>query len=411
MGFAAAFDYAGPHEVFGEYATLASLANAGRRPLDLGGIAGLDRDGYDSLMPVQWPRPRGSDRGRARLFGDGRFATPDGKARFVATRPRGPSAPVTAEFPLVLNTGRARDHWHTMTRTGKSARLSGHMAESFVEIAAADAARRGILPATLVRVVSARGSARLRARITETQRPGSVFVPMHWTDHYASAARIDVLVAPAVDPVSGQPGLKHTPVEVKPAGAVWYGFAATRQRPPRIDCAYWAIAATRGGIRMELAGLEPLGDPAAFAAALLGGGTAGHPELVSYRDAGTSQYRFALFSDAGLEGALYLAPEPVAVGRTWLAGLLEDAALDAHDGLRVLAGRPGADRPDEGAVVCACNEVGFNRIVAAIGGGAASVDAVGAITRAGTSCGSCRSEIKRMLDHADAVRHRHAQAR
>jgi assimilatory nitrate reductase catalytic subunit len=289
--------------------------------------------------------------------------------------------------------------------------LSGHLAESFVEIATADAEKRGILPATLVRVTSARGAVLLRARITETQRPGSVFVPMHWTDRYASAARVDALVAPAVDPVSGQPGLKHTPVEIAPAGAVWYGFAATRRRPTRIDCAYWAVAKAKGGIRMELAGLEPLGDPAAFAADLLGGKAANHPELVAYRDAGTGQYRFALFSEAGLEGALYLARGPVAVGRTWLAGLLEDATLDARNGLRVLAGRPGADRPDEGTIVCACNDVGVNRIAVAMAAGAASVDAVGAVTGAGTSCGSCRSELKRMLDRAEILRPDRAQAR
>jgi len=315
---------------------------------------------------------------------------------------RGAAEATSIRFPLVLNTGRVRDHWHTMTRTAKSARLSAHIAESFVEIAPADAEARGIRPATVVRVTSARGEALLRARIAETQRPGSVFVPMHWTDRNASLARIDALVGPAVDPVSGQPGLKHTPVEIAPAGAAWYGFAVTRHPPSRIDCAYWALAKTNGGVRVELAGLEPLADAAAFAAGLLGAATAGGTEFLSYRDAGTSQYRFALMSDAGLEGALYLAPDPVAVSRTWLAGLLGAPAGDAQSGLRVLAGRPGGDRPDEGAIVCTCNQVGANRIAAAIASGAATIDAVGAMTGAATTCGSCRSDIKRMLDHAAA---------
>jgi assimilatory nitrate reductase catalytic subunit len=410
MGFGAAFDFAGPAEIFREHATLTNLANAGRRPLDLGGLADLDQAAYARLAPVQWPRPRGRGREMRRVFGDGRFATPDGKARFVATPVGEPAEPVSVRFPLVLNTGRVRDHWHTMTRTAKSARLSSHIAEPFVEIAPVDAEMRGILPASLVRVTSARGKALLRARITETLRPGSVFVPMHWTDQSASPARVDALIGPAVDPVSGQPGLKHTPVEIAPAGAAWYGFAVTRRPPLRIGCAYWAIARARGGVRIELAGLEPLGDAAGFANELLGAATGGRSEFLSYSDAATGQHRFALMSDAGLEGALYLAPHPVPVSRTWLAGLLDAPTGAGHQGLRVLAGRPGGDRPDEGAIVCTCNQVGANRIAAAIAAGAETIDAVGRATGAATTCGSCRSDIKRMLDHADADRDRRTQA-
>jgi assimilatory nitrate reductase catalytic subunit len=409
MGFGAEFDYAGPAEIFREYATLTSIANAGRRPLDLGGIADLDRAGYDRLAPVQWPRPRDDSVDARRVFSDGVFATPDGRARFVVTRLRRPAEPVAASLPLVLNTGRVRDHWHTLTRTGKSPRLSSHIAEPFVEIAPGDAEKRGILPATLVRVASARGTVLLRARITETQRPGSVFVPMHWTDQYASAARIDALVGPATDPVSGQPGLKHTPVEIAPAGAAWYGFAVLKRSPQRIASDYWVLAKARGGIRLELAGLSALADPAMFARDLFGANEARRPELLSYHDAATNQHRFALLSDAGFEGALYLAPEPVAVARTWLAAMLTEAPADAQAGLRLLAGRPGADRPDDGALVCSCHDVGANRIAAAIAAGADTIDAVGFATRAGTNCGSCRSEIKRMLDHGRAAEARLAR--
>jgi assimilatory nitrate reductase catalytic subunit len=111
-----------------------------------------------------------------------------------------------------------------------------------------------------------------------------------------------------------------------------------------------------------------------------------------------------------LEGALYLAPHPVPVSRTWLAGLLDAPTGAGHQGLRVLAGRPGGDRLDEGAIVCTCNQVGANRIAAAIAAGAETIDAVGRATGAATTCGSCRSDIKRMLDYADADRDRRTQA-
>ena len=208
---------------------------------------------------------------------------------------------------------------------------------------------------------------------------------------------------PRVDPVSGQPGLKHTRVEIAPAGAVWYGFAVLKRSPRQIACDYWVLAKARGGFRLELAGLSALADPTMFARDLLGVTEAGPLELLSYHDAATSQHRFAFLSDAGLEGALYLAPEPVALARAWLAAMLSEVPADAHAGLRLLAGRPGADRPDEGALVCSCHEVGVNRISAAIAAGADTTDAVGFATRAGTNCGSCRSEIKRMLDRGRAA--------
>ena len=135
MGFAAAFDFAGPAEIFREHATLASLANAGRRPLDLGGLADLDAPTTTISLRCSGPAARRGSR-RRRIFADGRFATPDGRARFVATpASRRRSRASRAGSPLVLNTGRVRDHWHTMTRTGRSARLSSHFAEPFVEIA------------------------------------------------------------------------------------------------------------------------------------------------------------------------------------------------------------------------------------------------------------------------------------
>src|SRR5690606_8023569 len=130
-----------------------------------------------------------------------------------------------------LSTGRVRDHWHTMTRTGKAARRSAHMAEPFVSIHPEDAGERSIRRATLVRLENHHGTAIVRALVTDRQPRGSVFVPMHWTDRYASAARIDALVRGQTDPVSGQPALKMSEVDVSPAGMRMYGFAVSEARP------------------------------------------------------------------------------------------------------------------------------------------------------------------------------------
>ena len=397
MGFAESFAYRSAADIFREHAALTALANSGRRPLDLGGLACLDDAGYDALEPIQWPVPSGSARtGTARLFADGRFATANGRARFVPT-PRPPAEIPMPERPLVLNTGRVRDHWHTMTRTGKSPRLSRHFAEPFVEVAPEDARARGIRPATLVRVRSQRGSMLVRALVTDRQRLGAVFAPMHWTGPFASIASVDLLVGPATDPVSGQPGLKHTSVQIEAAEAAWYGFAVTRSRLGNVPCDYWARARTRSGFRLELVGLTPLADPAAFAATLL---RTDQNRLLSYRDTASARHRFAALGSERVEGLLFLSPEPVAVARDWIADEFDLGALGETSTARLLAGRPGADRPDDGAIVCACNAVGVRRIAAAITAGALTIEAVGGATAAGTSCGSCRAEIGRAIAHA-----------
>lgn len=397
MGFGDAFAFDGPAAIFREHAALTALASGGTRPLDLAGIGDIGTAGYDAMAPEQWPVRRGTRRGTERLFADGVFATPDGRARFVATPP-GPPCPPQGRFPLVLNTGRIRDHWHTMTRTGGSARLSAHIGEPFADIAPSDAEAAGIGPATLVRVTSFSGEALLRAHVTDAQRPGSIFVPMHWTDQFASRARVDALVAAAVDPVSGQPGLKQGRVAIAPARMAWYGFAVAIRQPALIGADYWALAKAARGVRIELAGLEPPADPTGFAERLLGGQDTG--ELVAFCDRPKGQHRFALFSPSGLAGALFVARQPVAASRSWLAGLLGDSTVTAR---QVLAGRPGPDQLEEGATVCSCHEVGAIRIAGAIAAGAATVEAIGAATRAGTNCGSCRSDLKRMLAAAPAA--------
>ncbi|MFC3231024.1 bacterioferritin-associated ferredoxin, partial [Marinibaculum pumilum] len=157
------------------------------------------------------------------------------------------------------------------------------------------------------------------------------------------------------------------------------------------------LARCRRGWRLELAGDGPAGDPAAIAAAVLGG--IGDGEQV-YADAASGSYRLARFAGDRLVAALYLAPGPVAVSRAWLADLLGREMPSPQDRMALLAGRPGGDRPDPGATVCACFAVGANTILQAVGRGCATVDAIGASLGAGSNCGSCRAEIGELIRHA-----------
>jgi assimilatory nitrate reductase catalytic subunit len=232
------FDYSGAHDIFDEHARLSAFENDGRRDFDLSALAGLSAAEYEALAPVQWPLTGDQPGGRARLFGDGAFFTAGARARFVAVTPRPPGMATSPDYPLVLNTGRVRDQWHTMTRTGKSPRLAGHVVEPYAELHPLDAQTLGIADGELVQLASQWGSAVLRARVTDTQRRGSVFAPMHWNDQFASAARVDSLVNPFRDPHSGQPGFKHTPVRATPCRPAWYGFVLSRHRVDTAAASY-----------------------------------------------------------------------------------------------------------------------------------------------------------------------------
>lgn len=402
MGFPDAFAWATPAEIFAEHAALSGAGNSGTRDFDISAFSNIDEAAYDALSPFQWPRPAGAPGAAdARFFANGGFFTADRKARAVAIQ-----LPATtladAAFPLTLNTGRIRDHWHTLTRTGKSPRLSAHLAEPFCEIHPGDAARLGIGDASIVRLKSPHGDVFVRALITLRQRQGSVFVPMHWTDRFSAKARIDTLVPPVTDPHSGQPASKNTPVIVEPFAAVQYGFAVMALRPAACEADYWALARADGGWRMELAFASTVEDTGALARRLFG--APDHAQSIFYADGPRGHYRAAIFDGGRLLGALFLSPQPVAVSRLAAAAGLRASHGDPRSRFRVIAGRPGADRPDPGAIVCACLSVGVNQIAAAIRSGEAlTVDSIGKLLGAGTNCGSCRVEIRGIIDENRVV--------
>jgi assimilatory nitrate reductase catalytic subunit len=387
MGFGEAFPYKSPNEIFAEHVALSAFENDGARDFDLSGLVGAD---YDALAPAQWPvRPAGTPR----MFGEGRFYTADRRARFAPIVPPPPLVPPPGM--LVLNTGRVRDHWHTMTRTGKAARLSAHLAEPFAELHPTDAASRGIRHASLVRLENRHGSALVRALVTERQQRGSVFVPMHWTGQFSAAGRVDALVTAQTDPRSGQPALKMAAVVAEPALARLYGFAVSAAQPVLEGSDYWATARTVGGWRTELAFLREHDDWTAWAQATFKVGADLH--ILSVRDRATGRQSLAAFDGNRLVFALFLSPDPVLVSRQWAARLLTET-VEPSGRAEILAGRPGAHRSDPGPIVCACFGVGANQIAEAARGGCYTVDAIGAALRAGTNCGSCRPEIRAIVE-------------
>ena len=386
MGWADAFGWESAAEVFDEYAALSGVAGALGGDFDISNRAGKI-DAYDGMTPFLWPDCPTKHGGR--FFASGNFYSGNANAQMLPIVPRLPQDTCTPDHPFRLNTGRVRDHWHTMTRTGLSPRLSQHIAEPFLELHPDDAARLGLDAAGLAEVTSQQGRAILRVLVTDRGQKGACFAPMHWTGETAPTGRIDALIASVVDPVSGQPESKASPVAIAPFAAKWYGFAvsATDFRP---DCDYWARAAISGGMRAELAGVQAPDDWEAEARLLFGLPDA---QVLRVLDRARGTVRLAYSNGNRVLAAIFIAPEPVQVARQYLAGLLGSVPE-----MTILAGRPGLDRPDPGTTICACFDVGVNAIADAIvTKGLITIDALGQALRAGTNCGSCRPELRALI--------------
>lgn len=400
MGFADAFSYRAPAEIFREHAALSAFENGGARQFDLGGLADLSGEAYDSLESVQWPVHAGPRESAGRLFSNGRFSTPDGRARFVAVRQEKSAVPANDRYPVVLNTGRLRDQWHTMTRTGLVPRLMAHAPVPTVDVAPQDAASLGLLDGDLARVRSAQGSAVVPVRITEDQRPGTTFLSMHWSSGFAAECAAGPLVNSDTDPWSGQPGLKQTPVSIVPVRKRWAGFLLSRRSLRPTGLVYWSKCAVAGGWLYELAGPEPTSDGILLARRLLDART--RAGAIEYHDARRGFFRAAFIDPADrLADCLFVGPSDFRQEREWLLALLaENRPLSNEDRRALLSGRAPTAMPSQGRVVCSCFQVGRDCIVETIRRERiAEVGALGRRLQCGTNCGSCLPELREIIAH------------
>jgi assimilatory nitrate reductase catalytic subunit len=401
MGWEAAFAWTSAAAVFREHAALSAHANYGRRVFDIGALANLDDEAYDALQPVRWPLPIGAAGEGGRLFGQGGFPTRDGRARAVAVAWSG--RPDMAGFGLLLNTGRVRDQWHTMTRTGLAPNLMTHTTEPLLTMHPADAADAGIENAALVRIRTDEGAVLLRAEVNHTQRRGEIYAPMHWTDQFVSSGPVARAVTARCDPVSGQPEMKATPAAVEPVQACFHGTLVRRLggQPDDLapeDCHWFRVPLAEGHL-YRLTGLRPMAEGEAlsqFAATLLAAPDAA--EWIEVSDPGCGVLRVAALLDGAVEAALFLARDPSSLpAEAAVIPILGAPVPDSARG-RLLAGKLYDKAAAEGPRVCACFGVTRDAIRhAVVTHRLRSSAEIGVVLGAGTNCGSCIPELEEIL--------------
>lgn len=392
LGFKTAFNYQSPADIFREHAALSGFENKGERLFNISELATISNTDYENLEPIQWPIIGG--KGTVRLFTNHRYMTVSGKAKFVAITPRLPANLPDTEYPLILNTGRLRDQWHTMTRTGKTARLMEHAPEPFVVVHPQNAKTLNLLAGCLVTILSRWGKAILRLHCSDEQPQGTIFMPMHWNDQFASNALVGCLVNPAVDPISGQPELKHTPVRLQVYTPIWHGFVLSRITLKINQHDYWTMARGQQFFRYELASETEPTDWHEWAKTLFN--TDG--EWLEFSDKAAGRYRVALIKNKTLQTVLFVAKSFDLPTRTWLGQLFSKNILNKTDCLSLLAGKATVGTEDVGETVCACFGIGVNTLQKVIvQQGLISVEAIGAILKAGTNCGSCIPELRKLL--------------
>ena len=389
MGYLDAFDYQSPREVFIEHAKLSSFENDGSRDFDISGLSQLSETQYDQLTPIQWPVNQANPNGTERMFTDGKFFTANKKARFVTNTAQLSAVLDTANTPhkLILNTGRLRDQWHTMTRTGLAPTLSSHDDVPFVQINPADAAHAQLKENMFAELYNDFGCYIARVEITDSVTPKQLFSPIHWTDQFASNGIVSSVVSPAVDPVSGQPESKASNVSIRQFDCKSWAKLVTLKPIENNDWRYWAQTKTKQGY-VTLVGYDSDIEWRAF----LNASTSHRGQALSF-----TQYvnpikqteAFVARDEEVIHALVFTCDKAQGLPSfIWL-----DEAFVNENIKELVQGEVGAH--DE--LICSCFRTSRKQMEAAIEAGNKTQEALAVSLGCGSKCGSCRPEINRLL--------------
>lgn len=396
MGFTEAFAYQHPAEIFREHAALSGYQNTARRAFNIADKQSLSNHDYMNLQPFLWPA------NQARLFGDGRFYTDTGRARFIALSSAVSTAPKVEKRPrndtgFILNSGRIRDQWHTMTRTGTAARLCQHVEEPYVQIHPDDAERLHLSHGALAKVFNRQGQVIARVLVSHDQRRGELFMPIHWSDSWSARARVSTLFPRIVDPISGQPKFKQTQVAISAlptileANLLLHESLDSEWRP---DCEYWSKRTLNRGVEYFLA--ETALQQSINLVADIQSQFDGVEHWLMLSTQGQQGIGLGGFISDKLVLAFFSAADKAGLPDTSNIELYLGESVAMKERFRLLEGS-GETFLGKGPIVCSCHQVGKFQIRAAIEAGATSVAALGENLKCGSNCGSCIPELQKQL--------------
>ncbi|MGK0500220.1 MAG: assimilatory nitrate reductase catalytic subunit [Oceanicoccus sp.] len=391
MGFVEAFSYQSVREVFNEHAALSGYHNNGNRLFNISALSDLTDDDYENFEPQQWPLAE--SRNKTRLFADGIFNTDSGKGQFVSTVAQLPKQESSSQYPFILNTGRMRDQWHTMTRTARAARLLDHTEQPFAALNTASAKKYNIEQNDLISVSSEYGKIDVIARIDDNMATSELFIPIHWNQQYASNGRVDSLVAPIADAISGQPEFKATPVLLEKITVPRWASIVSHKK---IDCSqfiYWSCShlADNQGYLFQAA-VDELFSWQDFIA------TSSNDSLAYEHFANPTKLdeRFICYTEKNLELAIYSHSEQQQLPqRNWLQSLFQKSLLGTSY-WSMLTGDEYSQK-NSGRNICSCFKVSEEKIINAIYNGADSLPQLGIELKCGTNCGSCIPELNQLI--------------
>jgi assimilatory nitrate reductase catalytic subunit len=415
MGYSG-FNFTSEADIFREHAQLTAVNNNGSRDLNLGALATLSDKQYDDLPPQQWPLEKGAplDDGNSvaqkRFFSQGQFYTPSRKGNFIAVSYRPAATSISQQYPMILNTGRIRDQWHSMTRTGLSSKLGGHKPEPYVQLHPQDARCFSLKDGDIADVYNTFGKVKARVLLSSEMTAGHVFIPIHWTDVDSSHGKVCNIVSPEVDPISAQPEAKFTPVAIKAWHHTSEALVLSRNPIDTTAFDYWVRRRVDGGYLYTIAQSTTENDTSLLSiikglcdsqtSDLAGNqtsSTAADDTRIEFTHASQQQFRCATIAQGELNTLYIIAPSLCDTNYAWLDKLLSKT-VDADSQRAILSGKPAASLLS-GKPICACKEVGELTIINAIQEGADSAESIGSCTGAGTGCGSCIPELNQLLNH------------
>ena len=406
------FAYTSPEEIWNEHREVTR-----GRDLD---ITGMSYSMLEAAGPQQWPLPTGASTGKARLYEDGKFCTSTGRAQFFVTRYLAVAEKIDAHYPLRLTTGRLRDHWHGMSRTGNVARLFGHVPEPRLSINANDLTRRGLKDGELVKIQSRRGALFVQVQADDAVRSGQVYLPMHWGKRFLggeNSAGVNTLTVSAFDPISFQPELKHAAVKITAADLAWHMTAFVSRAGNEIEL-FDRLSALQSEVSF-------------FSGVLIGRDKPGVLVRAAQHGAPSAEWLTALDELLGLNSDITLRYDDQRRGSSRRMLIIDDrlaavrlsgnaSAVTSGEWLRewLLADKPVAEirrlllspatnAPSgfvlAGRVICQCFNVTEDTITASLGEIAGEPDArYQALQRqlkCGTNCGSCVPELRQLVSN------------